>query len=179
MSRQPISVKRILLALIAVFAATSLVSLAFMSLMGIPSALLWHIQRGNTIAVEGHTFRIPLLLAPESGTKPGDITLLATHPIRGGLEAISISKTGKPSSEAGNIARIQKLIALFSRVPHPLHYTIERIEGQRLIFTCLREDPDGNFENLRCYAADSDISVFTMASGRYRHEMRDLLTTSH
>jgi hypothetical protein len=110
MSRQPISVKRILLALIAVFAATSLVSLAFMSLMGIPSALLWHIQRGNTIAVEGHTFRIPLLLAPESGTKPGDITLLATHPIRGGLEAISISKTGKPSSEAGNIARIQKLI---------------------------------------------------------------------
>jgi hypothetical protein len=142
------------------------------------TATLWHMRNGNTVQLEGHSFRVPLLYEPElsKGGKKIDITESPRLFSRGA--SVSVEANAKVfDAEAAHAWQANLLAELDQHRNNTSRSVPLTLRGKKLTFVCINLGGGGGV--LICHAVGTDLAVFTRASSPARiQQVRTILETS-
>lgn len=142
------------------------------------TAILWHMRNGNTVALEGHSFHVPLLYEPEVSKGGKQIDIFEYPRLLSGAASVTV-ESGTKSFDSESIDRWQaQLIAVTNNRPNSPTQTIPvTLHGKKLTFVCVDLLFMGG-ESLFCHAAGTSLAVSTMASPARIKETRAVFETS-
>jgi hypothetical protein len=138
---------------------------------------LWHMLHGNTVELEGHSFRVPLLYEPEESEGGRQIDIIQRRRLFTGGSSVTI-QSGSKALDLGSINRWQAALidtannhraTTFRWVPLTLH-------GKKLTFVCVDLTVGG--ESLMCNAVGTGLTVSTWASPGHVKEIRAIVEGS-
>jgi hypothetical protein len=160
--------------------AISLVAAAVISSLPLVHAAAWHVRHGSTVAYDGHLFYLPLYWYPDPDSRPGQLGL--QHAQFGAIDINHITLGTEPQKLDAQTAQ-DKITALAvnlnKRHPEPAdHWTTETLQGRKLTFHCMMSSTQGFGETLVCLAADSNLRLVILSTGRARTDALNVLETS-
>ncbi len=162
----------------------SLIGLVCVAEWPLITAIVWHIHNGNTVAIEGHVFRVPLLYEPEIAKGGAQIDMIEYPRLLGGNASVTVKSTGKTLDNAATDRWQSALINAIERHASEKHagwddqWKAETIRGTRLTFACIVDTSQlGQF--LTCQAEGTDLTVSTSASSDHIKDTRAVLETSN
>ena len=138
---------------------------------------LWHMLHGNTVEVEGHSFRVPLLYEPEVSEQGRQIDIIQRRRLFTAGSSLTI-RSGSKMLDLGSINRWQTALidtannhraSTFRWLPLTLH-------GKKLTFICVDLAVGG--ESLMCHAVGTGLTVSTWASPGHVEEIRAIVEGS-
>jgi hypothetical protein len=158
--------------LIAVIAAVSFAEWPLVT------ATLWHVRNGNTVQLEGHSFRFPLSYEPEVSKGGKEIDLIQYPRLFSGGSSVTVESTPN-ALDIEAISRWQA--AVIAAGNHHRYETVQSVpltlHGRKLTFVCV-DLVVGGGESLICRAVGTDLAVSTWASPTHVKETRTVLETS-
>jgi len=142
------------------------------------TAILWHMRNGHTVALEGHSFRVPLLYEPEVSKGGKQIDIIEYPRLLSGIASVTVESNPKVFDSA-SADRWQALLitAGNNRPNNPIGFTPVTLRGKKLIFVCVDLAFIGG-ESLTCHTAGTSLTVSTTASPARIKETRAVLETS-
>ena len=143
--------------------------------------LRWYrcnMRNGNTVALEGHTFHVPLLYEPEVSKGGKQIDIFEYPRLLSGAASVTVESNPKVFDSASADRWQAQLIAVTSNRPNSPTQTIPvTLHGKKLTFVCVDLLFMGG-ESLFCHAAGTSLTVSTTASPTRIKETRAVLETS-
>jgi hypothetical protein len=142
-------------------------------------AIAWHHRHGDTVAYDGHLFHVPAFWYPDLEKRPDRLMLHEAH--FGSLNLENVIFRTMPQKTDDRIAQQQiaeKASYFNNHSNSPNKWTLEKLQGKRLVFDCMMVSTAGVAELIACQAADSDLEVVLDANGSHRTEALDILETS-
>ena len=142
------------------------------------SAILWHMRNGNTVAVEGHSFRVPLLYEPEVSKGGKQIEIVEYRGLLSGGASVTIESSPR-SFDSISIDHLQKLLTTAgNKLPNkPLQSTPVTLKAKKLSFACV-DLVSTLGESLICDVVGTNLKVYTTAPPAHIQETRKILVTS-
>ena len=142
------------------------------------TAILWHMRNGHTVALEGHSFRVPLLYEPEVSKGGKQIDIIEYPRLLSGIASVTVESNPKVFDSASADRWQAQLIAVTSNRPNSPTQTIPvTLHGKNLTFVCVDLVFIGG-ESLLCHAAGTSLTVSTIALPGRIKETRAVLETS-
>lgn len=164
----------------ALIAAAILAILAYESVDPLASAI-WHARHGSTVSFDGHLFHLPLSWYPDPDGHPGQLTF--RHAEFGGITIDSVTLAMRPRSlneqAAANSIATETANLNKGEPASSDRWTPETLRGRNLTFRCTMSTTAGAAETLICQAVDSNLTVFSLTSGRSaRADILNIIETS-
>jgi len=143
------------------------------------SALAWHIRNNNTVSLEGHTFKVPLLYEPEISKGGSRIDISEDRRLFTTGSFVTVESNSKLLDQTAVNRWQSALISALNQHPNSIVRTVPlTLHGKKLTFICV----DTIFvsqESLICHAIGSDITASTYAPSDRIEQTRAVLETSN
>jgi hypothetical protein len=143
------------------------------------SALAWHMRNGNTVSLEGHTFKVPLMYEPEISKGGSQIDIAEDRRLFTIGSFISVESKSKLLDQTAVNRWQSALISALNQHSNNIARTVPlTLHGKKLTFICV----DTIFvsqESLICHAIGSDITASTYAPSDRIEQTRAILETSN
>ena len=142
------------------------------------TAILWHMRNGNTVALEGHSFHVPLLYEPEVRKGGKQIDIFEYPRLLSGAASVTVESNARVF-DSESLDRWQaQVINVTSNRPNSSTRSIPvTLHGKKLTFVCVDLVFFGG-ESLLCHAVGTGLAVSTMAAPARIKETRAVLEMS-
>jgi len=143
------------------------------------TAIAWHVHNGNTIAMEGHTFHVPLLYKPETSKGGRQIDIAENRRLFTTGSFVMVESGSKLLDQSAAYRWQSALTKALNQHPNTLVRTVPlTLHGEKFTFVCI----DTIFvsqESLICHVIGTDMTVSTYAPSDRIKQTRAILETSN